>query len=168
MTQITINKSRTASEKHPAEWVPHPDGGEYLIYGLHKTNFQHFQNDHLVAQKTLKDDGVFVSDEDIEEANRKFAGIIGKYLVAGWKDTPINLEFSPENSESLMMYGATEQNPDYGMDLALWIIKQAKVVQERAIAAKVKAVGKSHSTTDGKLDTKACPKSKKSKEKPLE
>ncbi len=168
MTQITINKSRKTSEKYPSEWVPHPDGGEYLIYGLHKTNFQHFQNDHLVAQKTLKDDGVFMSDEDIEEANRKFAGIIGKYLVAGWKDIPLDLEFSPENAESLMMYGATEQNSDYGMDLALWIFKQAKVVQKRAIVAKTKAVGKSQSTTDGKRATQACPKSRKSKEKPLE
>lgn len=176
MTQITINKNRRDSEKFPAEWVPHPDGGEYLIYGLHKTNFQHFQNIHLASEKAIRESGVFLSDEDIENGNRKFSGIIGKYLVADWKDIPVDLKFSPENSEALMMYGETRteingevvENKNYGMDLALWIYKQAKVIQERAIVTKVQAVGKLKNTTDGKRATQACRKSRKSKDKPLE
>ena len=140
-------------EKHPSEWVPHPDGGEYLIAGIDRPSFQYMQSDYQQKEQALRNSGVVITDEFVYQSNVEYSSLIGKYLVLGWRDTPFSLEYSEKASSDLMAYGKTEEDDEYGMKLALWVSKQAGLIQIRANKKKVDTLGKSSSSTDGTQET---------------
>ena len=89
--QITISKDSLSTEKHPSEWVPHPNGGEYLIAGINRPSFQYMQDSHQQKERMVRESGTLITDEFVEQSNRVFSGIVGKYLVLDWRRniTPI-------------------------------------------------------------------------------
>ncbi|MEN8370521.1 hypothetical protein ABLT66_00335 [Acinetobacter junii] len=150
MKEIVIAKKTAGSkESFPSEWVPHPDGGEYLIAGLYKPSFQYVQETYQAQERAIRNSGALITDEFVEESNRKFSAIVGKYLVLDWKEIPSKLEYSPENAADLMAFGATEDDPEYGIRLSTWVLNQAQRIQIAADKEKLDVVGKSSASTSG-------------------
>ncbi|EJB8538790.1 hypothetical protein MW341_003269 [Acinetobacter baumannii] len=162
---IIAKKSAGSKESFPSEWVPHPDGGEYLIAGLYKPSFQYVQETYQAQERAIRNSGAFITDEFVEESNRKFSAIVGKYLVLDWKEIPSKLEYSPENAADLMAFGATEDDPEYGIRLSTWVLNQAQRIQIAADKEKIEVVGKSQHSTPTPTSTRGSRTTKKSKEK---
>ncbi|EPG6121711.1 hypothetical protein JH821_000512 [Acinetobacter baumannii] len=162
---IIAKKSAGSKESFPSEWVPHPDGGEYLIAGLYKPSFQYVQETYQAQERAIRNSGAFITDEFVEESNRKFSAIVGKYLVLDWKEIPSKLEYSPENAADLMAFGATEDDPEYGIRLSTWVLNQAQRIQIAADKEKIEVVGKSQPSTPTQTNTRGSRTTKKSKEK---
>ena len=162
--EITISKE-SKIEKHPSEWVKHPDGGEYLIAGIDRPSFQYMQSDYQQKEHAIRNSGIQISDDFVHQSNVEYSALIGKYLVLGWRDVPLSLEYSEQNAADLMAYGKTENDPEYGMKLALWATKQASLIQIRANKKKAETVGKSLSSTNTQKDTQDSQSTKKSKGK---
>ena len=117
--QITISKDPLIAEKHPSEWVPHPDGGEYLIAGIDRPSFQYMQSDYQQKEQMIRSSGIPITDDFVHQSNIEYSSLIGKYLVLGWRDVPFTLEYSEKNAADLMAYGKTADDESYGMKLAL-------------------------------------------------
>lgn len=162
--EITISKNKTI-EKHPSEWVKHPDGGEYLITGIDRPSFQYMQSDNQQKEQAIKNSGIQITDDFVHQSNIEYSALIGKYLVLGWRDVPFNMEYSEQNAADLMAYGKTKTDPEYGMKLALWVTHQASAIQIRANKKKAETVGKLQTSTDGSSDTETSRSTKKPKEK---
>lgn len=166
MKEIIIAKKTAGSkESYPSEWVPHPDGGEYLIAGLYKPSFQYVQETYQAQERAIRNSGAFITDEFVEDSNRKFSAIVGKYLVLDWREIPSKLDFSPENAADLMAFGATEDDPEYGIRLSTWVLNQAQRIQIAADKEKKEVVGKSQPSTPTRTSTQGSRTTKKSKEK---
>lgn len=148
--KITIQKDIQKPEKTPQEWVPHPDGGKYLIASIDRPSFQYAQNINIAEDRKVVDSGD-ITDEFAIESDARWVGMIGRYLILGWDDTGIGLDWSPENAEAVCKYAATEEKPKYGNELALWVLEKSRTVQENAAKAKAEIVGKQSNTTSGAL-----------------
>lgn len=162
---IIAKKGSDKKDACPSEWVPHPDGGEYLIAGLYKPNFQYVQETYQSQERAIRNSGALITDEFVEESNRKFSAIVGKYLVLDWKGIPSKLEYSPDNAADLMAYGATEDDPEYGIRLSTWVLNQAQRIQISADKEKIAVLGKSQTSTTTPTNSRASRTTKKSKEK---
>ena len=163
--QITISKNPLIAEKHPSEWVPHPDGGEYLIAGIDRPSFQYMQSDYQQKEQAIRNSSIPITDDFVHQSNIEYSSLIGKYLVLGWRDIPIKLEYSEKNAADLMAYGKTANDESYGMKLALWVTNQASLIQIRANQKKDAVLGKLKSSTNTQSDTQDSPSTKKSKGK---
>ncbi|NNG82273.1 hypothetical protein [Acinetobacter sp. ANC 5378] len=163
--EIVISKDSLAAEKHPSEWVPHPDGGEYLIAGIDRPSFQYMQSDYQQKEQMIRSSGIPITDDFVHQSNIEYSSLIGKYLVLGWRDTPIKLEYSEKNAADLMAYGKTADDESYGMKLALWVTNQASIIQVRASQKKAAVLGKSSNSTSTAKDTQDSATTKKSKGK---
>lgn len=152
--QIFISKD-TKTEKHPSQWIPHPDGGEYLIAGIDRPSFQYMQSDYQQKEQMIRNSGIAVTDDFVHQSNVEYSRLIGKFLVLGWRNTPFNLDYSEENAADLMSYGKTEEDPEYGMKLALWVSKNASLIQIGANKKKTETLGKPQSSTNGTQETGA-------------
>lgn len=153
--QITISKDSLSTEKHPSEWVPHPDGGEYLIAGINRPSFQYMQDSHQQKERMVRESGTLITDEFVEQSNRVFSGIVGKYLVLDWRDIPAQIEYSAQLAHDLLAYGKTADDDEYGMKLGIWVITQSQRIQIEADKKKREALGKSeNSTTTSSLPAK--------------
>ncbi|EXA62155.1 hypothetical protein J503_3717 [Acinetobacter baumannii 984213] len=150
---IIAKKSSGLKESFPSEWVSHPDGGEYLIAGLYKPNFQYVQETYQSQERAIRNSGALITDEFVEESNRKFSAIVGKYLVLDWRDIPSKLDYSPDNAADLMAYGSTEDDPEYGIRLSTWVLNQAQRIQISADKEKLEVLGKSSTSTSGTNST---------------
>lgn len=82
-----------------------------------------------------------------------------------WKEIPSKLEYSPENAADLMAFGATEDDPEYGIRLSTWVLNQAQRIQIAADKEKIEVVGKSQPSTPTPTNTRGSRTTKKSKEK---
>ncbi|EMN1777831.1 hypothetical protein [Acinetobacter baumannii] len=162
---IIAKKGSDKKDAYPSEWVPHPDGGEYLIAGLYKPSFQYVQETYQSQERAIRNSGSLITDEFVEESNRKFSAIVGKYLVLDWKDIPSKLEYSPDNAADLMAYGSTEDDPEYGIRLSTWVLNQAQRIQISADKEKIAVLGKSQPSTITPTNSRASRTTKKSKEK---
>lgn len=163
--QITISKDPLIAEKHPSEWVPHPDGGEYLIAGIDRPSFQYMQSDYQQKEQMIRSSGIPITDDFVHQSNIEYSSLIGKYLVLGWRDVPFTLEYSEKNAADLMAYGKTANDESYGMKLALWVTNQASLIQIRANQKKDAVLGKLSSSTTTQSDTQDSQSTKKSKGK---
>ena len=163
--QITISKNPLIAEKHPSEWVPHPDGGEYLIAGIDRPSFQYMQSDYQQKEQAIRNSSIPITDDFVHQSNIEYSSLIGKYLVLGWRDIPIKLEYSEKNAADLMAYGKTVNDESYGMKLALWVTNQASLIQIRANQKKDAVLGKLSSSTTTQSDTQDSQTTKKSKGK---
>lgn len=163
--EIVISKDSLAAEKHPSEWVPHPDGGEYLIAGIDRPSFQYMQSDYQQKEQAIRNSGIPITDDFVHQSNIEYSSLIGKYLVLGWRDTPIKLEYSEKNAADLMAYGKTADDESYGMKLALWVTNQASLIQIRANQKKDTVLGKLSNSTNTQNDTQDSPITKRSKGK---
>ena len=79
--QITISKDSLSTEKHPSEWVTHPDGGDYLIAGINRPSFQYMQDSHQQKERMVRESGALITDDFVEQSNRVFSGIVGKLNI---------------------------------------------------------------------------------------
>ncbi|RVT36904.1 hypothetical protein [Acinetobacter indicus] len=159
--QITISKDSLSTEKHPSEWVTHPDGGDYLIAGINRPSFQYMQDSHQQKERMVRESGALITDEFVEQSNRVFSGIVGKYLVLGWRDIPAKIEYSAQMAHDLLAYGKSSEDDEYGMKLGLWVIAQSQRIQIEADHKKTEIMGKSLSSTDGQKSQEASPTTKK-------
>ncbi|RZG63961.1 hypothetical protein EXE25_18030 [Acinetobacter bouvetii] len=150
--QIFISKD-TKTEKHPSQWISHPDGGEYLIAGIDRPSFQYMQSDYQQKEQMIRNSSIVITDDFVHQSNVEYSRLIGKFLVLGWRNTPFSMEYSEENAADLMSYGKTEEDPEYGMKLALWVSKNAGLIQIGANKKKTETLGKSQSSTDGTPET---------------
>lgn len=163
--EIVISKDSLAVEKHPSEWVPHPDGGEYLIAGIDRPSFQYMQSDYQQKEQMIRSSGIPITDDFVHQSNIEYSSLIGKYLVLGWRDVPFTLEYSEKNAADLMAYGKTADDESYGMKLALWVTNQASLIQIRANQKKDAVLGKLSNSMSTAKDTQGLPITKKSKGK---
>ena len=146
--QITISKDSLSTEKHPSEWVPHPDGGEYLIAGINRPSFQYMQDSHQQKERMVRESGTLITDEFVEQSNRVFSGIVGKYLVLDWRDIPAQIEYSAQLAHDLLAYGKSPEDDEYGMKLGIWVITQSQRIQIEADKKKREVLGKSENSTN--------------------
>lgn len=156
--QITIDKTAKTAEKIQQEWIEYKDGFELLIAGDARPSYQ-YAHQLMIAEENAKRAQNNITDEYVKDLDKKYTGIIGRYLILGWRGT--NLDYSAEQAALLCQYGTTANDDNFGSNLALWVQKQAAEIQIRANKAKIDAVGKLSSSTNGQKSTRTSRSTKK-------
>lgn len=159
--QITIDKTAKTAEKIPQEWIEYKDGFELLIAGDARPSYQ-YAHQLMIAEENAKRTQGDITDDYVRNLDQKYSGVIGRYLILGWRGT--DLEYSVAQAELLCKFGKTADDDNFGSKIALWVQKQASKIQKRADKAKLDAVGKQQSSTNGQKNMQASRSTKKDKE----
>lgn len=158
--KITINKKEET--KVPSKLVEYKDGVKLLIAGIDKPSYRHLME--LRGTQINQEIGGWrqVTDESAEEFALLYNKAVSN-LILNWQGIYNNesgeiFEYSKENAELLCT--STEES----LPLIVWVLGEAKKIQDEADKLKAETLGKSLSSTNGEQKMARSRNTKKSSE----